>query len=171
MDVEELRRSQRRCRKNQRPEKLTELPLISVSASVSGSQDSEDDDEDASTPSAETGEKNLLSMLSISTESLDFVGKREKFLKNTFESLSGTEVDADRNNDTAARNVAVINATKQTRSDNETSSKREELQRRIEETRRKLQSCLELNCGPACGEVRERDRVACPLEPHMVAQS
>ncbi|CAG2054812.1 unnamed protein product, partial [Timema podura] len=140
MDVEELRRSQRRCRKNQRPEKLTELPLISVSASVSGSQDSEDDDEDASTPSAETGERNLLSMLSISTESLDFVGKREKFLKNTFESLSGTEVDADRNNDTAARNVAVINATKQTRSDNETSSKREELQRRIEETRRKLQS-------------------------------
>nr|CAD7427073.1 unnamed protein product [Timema monikensis] len=163
MDVEELRRSQRRLRKNQRPEKLTELPLISVSASVSGSQDSEDDDEDALTPSAETGERNLLSMLSISTESLDFVGKREKFLKNTFESLSGTEVDADRNNDTGgtsissqflvrtsqninylttpfARNVAVINATKQTRSDNETSSKREELQRRIEETRRKLQS-------------------------------
>jgi exosome complex RNA-binding protein Rrp42 (RNase PH superfamily) len=38
------------------------------------------------------------------------------------------------------RNVAVINAAKQTRVDSETSKKREELQRRIEETRRKLQS-------------------------------
>lgn len=38
------------------------------------------------------------------------------------------------------RNVAVINAAKQTRVDSETSKKREELQRRIEETRRKLQN-------------------------------
>lgn len=38
------------------------------------------------------------------------------------------------------RNVAVINAAKQTRVDSQTSKKREELQRRIEETRRKLQS-------------------------------
>jgi hypothetical protein len=38
------------------------------------------------------------------------------------------------------RNVAVINAAKQTRVDSETSKKREELLRRIEETRRKLQS-------------------------------
>jgi hypothetical protein len=38
------------------------------------------------------------------------------------------------------RNVAVINAAKQTRVESETSKKREELQRRIEETRRKLQS-------------------------------
>jgi hypothetical protein len=38
------------------------------------------------------------------------------------------------------RNVAVIIAAKKTRVDDETSKKREELQRRIEETRRKLQS-------------------------------
>lgn len=40
MDVEELRRSQRRHRKA-RPERPTDIPLVSVS----GSQDSDDDDE------------------------------------------------------------------------------------------------------------------------------
>jgi hypothetical protein len=65
MDVEELRRSQRRIKKNYRPEQLTDLPLISVSASVSGSQESDEDDDEVSTPSAETAERNLLSMLSL----------------------------------------------------------------------------------------------------------
>ncbi|XP_069702772.1 mitogen-activated protein kinase-binding protein 1-like isoform X3 [Periplaneta americana] len=161
MDVEELRRSQRRMKKNQRPERLTDLPLISVSASVSGSQESDEDDDEVSTPSADTAERNLLSMLSVSsTESLDRVGQREKYLKNTFESLSGAEQEATKDaagtsissqflvranqggmfSTSTLRNVAVINAAKQTRVDSETSKKREELQRRIEETRRKLQS-------------------------------
>lgn len=65
MDVEELRRSQRRLKKNQRPERLTDLPLISVSASVSGSQESDEDDDEVSTPSADTAERNLLSLLSV----------------------------------------------------------------------------------------------------------
>ncbi|PNF17421.1 hypothetical protein B7P43_G02967 [Cryptotermes secundus] len=161
MDVEELRRSQRRLKKNQRPERLTDLPLVSVSASVSGSQESDEDDDEVSTPSADTAERNLLSLLSVSsTESLDHVGQREKYLKNTFESLSGAEQEATK--DAAGtsissqflvrlsqggplcsptlRNVEVINAAKQTRVNSETSKKREELQRRIEETRRKLQS-------------------------------
>lgn len=64
MDVEELRRSQRRLRKNQRPERLSDLPLVSPSG-VSGSQDSDDDDEEVSTPSADTAERNLMSMLSV----------------------------------------------------------------------------------------------------------
>ncbi|XP_021926195.1 mitogen-activated protein kinase-binding protein 1 isoform X3 [Zootermopsis nevadensis] len=161
MDVEELRRSQRWMKKNQRPERLTDLPLVSVSASVSGSQDSDEDDDEVSTPSAETAERNLLSMLSVSsTESLDHVGQREKYLKNTFESLSGAEQEATKDaagtsissqflvranqggplSSSTLRNVAVINAAKQTRVDSQTSKKREELQRRIEETRRKLQS-------------------------------
>lgn len=38
------------------------------------------------------------------------------------------------------RNAAVVNATKQARGDADVVKKREELQRRIEETRRKLQS-------------------------------
>jgi hypothetical protein len=33
-------------------------------------------------------------MYSSSTESLDLVGQREKYLKNTFESLSGAEQDS-----------------------------------------------------------------------------
>lgn len=38
------------------------------------------------------------------------------------------------------RNVAVINAAKQIKTDPEATKKREELNKRIEETRRKLQS-------------------------------
>lgn len=38
------------------------------------------------------------------------------------------------------RNAAVVNATKHARGDVDVTKKREELQRRIEETRRKLQS-------------------------------
>lgn len=43
-------------------------------------------------------------------------------------------------NATKIRNAAVVNATKHTRGDIDVAKKREELQRRIEETRRKLQS-------------------------------
>ncbi|KAG8229699.1 hypothetical protein J437_LFUL009824 [Ladona fulva] len=208
MDVEELRRSQRRLKKP-RPERGTgsqsgtsssgptskiSVPLISVSAatgsSVSGSQDSEEEDleeeeedEDetaASTPSADASDRNLLSMLSMSTESLDRVGQREKFMKNTYESLTtgGEENGGEERSPTSTkggsissqfrgpgipggsaegssnsgsmgsttsststlRNVAVINAARQIRQDSESIKKREELMRRIEETRRKLQS-------------------------------
>ncbi|XP_071441764.1 uncharacterized protein Wdr62 isoform X3 [Hetaerina americana] len=223
MDVEELRRSQRRLKKP-RPERLAipsvgggqsqggsgglsvggggagskmSVPMISVSAatgsSVSGSQDSEEeeleeeeeeeDETAASTPSADASDRNLMSMLSMSTESLDHVGHREKFLKNTFESLSGgtedgceggtersptnakggstsissqfrgptvsgnstegsnpTSVGSSTSSSSTLRNVAVINAARQIRHDSETLKKREELLRRLEETRRKLQS-------------------------------
>jgi hypothetical protein len=65
MDVEELRRSQKRVKKNYHPEQLTDLPLVSVSASVSGSQESDEDDDEVSTPSADAAERNPLSMLSV----------------------------------------------------------------------------------------------------------
>ena len=42
-----------------------------------------------STPSADTAERNIMSMLSVSTESIDRVGRRENFLKTNFESLEG----------------------------------------------------------------------------------
>lgn len=35
----------------------------------------------------------LLSFLLLSSESLDVMGQREKYLKNTFDSLSGAEQD------------------------------------------------------------------------------
>lgn len=50
--------------------------------------------------------------------------------------LSGGEV----NTTAKIRNAAVVNATKYARGDIDVVKKREELQRRIEETRRKLQS-------------------------------
>ncbi|KAK2583707.1 hypothetical protein KPH14_009627 [Odynerus spinipes] len=156
MDVEELRRSQRR----QKKPRSTESGRTSE-MTASGSQDDSDSEGGASTPSAE---RNPLSMLSeASSEGFDQLAKqshREKYLKNAFESLSGAEEPTNRvkttsissqfhgrvnngtesNNGNKVRNAAVVNATKHARGDADIVKKREELQRRIEETRRKLQS-------------------------------
>nr|XP_012217688.1 PREDICTED: mitogen-activated protein kinase-binding protein 1 isoform X2 [Linepithema humile]XP_012217689.1 PREDICTED: mitogen-activated protein kinase-binding protein 1 isoform X2 [Linepithema humile]XP_012217690.1 PREDICTED: mitogen-activated protein kinase-binding protein 1 isoform X2 [Linepithema humile] len=155
MDVEELRRSQRRQKrlKNAENGRTSEL-------TASGSQDESDSEGGASTPSAE---RNPLSMLSeASSEGFDQLAKqshREKYLKNAFESLSGAEEPPNRvkatsissqfhgrlsggesNASAKIRNAAVVNATKHARSDADVMKKREELQRRIEETRKKLQN-------------------------------
>ncbi|XP_033221790.1 mitogen-activated protein kinase-binding protein 1 isoform X2 [Belonocnema kinseyi] len=158
MDVEELRRSQRRSKKP----KSTESGRNEIMAS--GSQDDSDSEGGASTPSAE---RNPLSMLSeASSEGFDQLSNqthREKFLKNAFESLSGAEEPTNRTKSTSIssqfhgrasgcveissnklRNAAVLNAAKQIRGDADMAKKREELQRRIEETRRKLQSKKEI---------------------------
>ncbi|XP_078051188.1 WD repeat domain 62 isoform X2 [Augochlora pura] len=157
MDVEELRRSQRRQKKPRNGDSGRTSELT-----ASGSQDDSDSEGGASTPSAE---RNPLSMLSeASSEGFDQLAKqshREKFLKNAFESLSGAEEPSNRSPKTTSissqfhgrlsggtdgsgnnkvRNQAVVNATKQARGDADVTKKREELQRRIEETRRKLQS-------------------------------
>ncbi|CAL7952430.1 unnamed protein product [Xylocopa violacea] len=158
MDVEELRRSQRRQKKPRNGESGRASELT-----ASGSQDDSDSEGGASTPSAE---RNPLSMLSeASSEGFDQLAKqshREKYLKNAFESLSGAEEPTNRTAKTTSissqfhgrlsgggdnggnggkiRNAAVVNATKQARGDADVAKKREELQRRIEETRRKLQS-------------------------------
>ncbi|XP_011861158.1 PREDICTED: uncharacterized protein LOC105558201 isoform X2 [Vollenhovia emeryi] len=156
MDVEELRRSQRRQKKLKNAENGRTSELT-----ASGSQDESDSEGGASTPSAE---RNPLSMLSeASSEGFDQLAKqshREKYLKNAFESLSGAEEPPNRPKTTSissqfhgrlsggesnaaagkTRNAAVVNATKHARGDVDVAKKREELQRRIEETRRKLQS-------------------------------
>ncbi|KAK7084633.1 mitogen-activated protein kinase binding protein 1 [Halocaridina rubra] len=133
MDVEELRRSQRRHRKA-RPERPTDIPLVSVS----GSQDSDDDEDEVSTPSADTAERNIMSMLSVSTESIDRVGRRENFLKTNFESLEG---EMSRPEKEGIKNKNSISYKFNSRNkDSHVSSKREELLKRIEETRKKLQS-------------------------------
>ncbi|XP_024887681.1 mitogen-activated protein kinase-binding protein 1 isoform X5 [Temnothorax curvispinosus] len=155
MDVEELRRSQRRQKKLKNAENGRTSELT-----ASGSQDESDSEGGASTPSAE---RNPLSILSeASSEGFDQLSKqshREKYLKNAFESLSGAEEPPNRAKATSIssqfhgrlsggegnaaakiRNAAVVNATKHARGDIDVAKKREELQRRIEETRRKLQS-------------------------------
>ncbi|XP_023288877.1 mitogen-activated protein kinase-binding protein 1 isoform X2 [Orussus abietinus] len=154
MDVEELRRSQKRSKKPRATESGRTSELT-----ASGSQDDSDSEGGASTPSAE---RNPLSMLSeASSEGFDQLtnqSHREKFLKNAFESLSGADEPTNRTKTTSIssqfhgrsngggdtapklRNTAVVNATKHARGDIDIAKKREELQRRIEETRRKLQS-------------------------------
>merc|ERR550519_2546511 len=127
MDVEELRRSQRRYR-----------------AGRGRDHGSEEEDEECSTPSAENSDRNMASMLCVSMESVEQVGRRERFLQSTFESLSGGEElspnSANSNSISAQqRNAGTIAAARQTR-DADQNRRREELQRRIEETRQKLQN-------------------------------
>ncbi|EEB13348.1 hypothetical protein Phum_PHUM235960 [Pediculus humanus corporis] len=124
-NLEELRRYARKYKKQQvkTNNRLNTINLEHLSTasnpptSVSGSQDSDDDDlEDVSseteTPSIE---KSLgFGLTSASTESLDF------FVKNT----------------------AVLNAAKQTKTDIEKMKKREELKKRLEDTRRTLKIVL-----------------------------
>jgi len=147
MDVEELRRSQRRYRAGRRNQ--------------AGSDDEDDEDDlGSSTPSAEHSDKNIQSMLCVSMESVDQVGRRERFMQSNFESLSGGD-DASMTTSTNTtnsisgawretggqsatnsahqRNAGTIDAARRLR-DAEQNRRREELQRRIEETRMKLQN-------------------------------
>jgi len=137
MDVEELRRSQRRYRagRNSRVEP--------------GSEEEEEEEEmGINTPSAENSDKNF--MHGVSMESVDQVGRRERFMQSNFESLSGGDdqslpsttnsiSNAWREGSAHQRNAGTIEAARQTR-DAEQNRRREELQRRIEETRMKLQN-------------------------------
>jgi len=140
MDVEELRRSQRRYRAGR-------------SSRVEPGSDEEEEEEEmgSSTPSAENSDKNIMSMLCVSMESVDQVGRRERFMQSNFESLSGGDdqslsstttnsiSNAWREGSAHQRNAGTIAAARQMR-DAEQNRRREELQRRIEETRMKLQN-------------------------------
>jgi len=138
MDVDELRRSQRRFRGSR-------VDLVN----------SEDEDEEggSSTPSADHSDKNVHSLHCISMESVDQVGRRERFLQSNFESLSGGDEtmsslplntssisNAYREGGSAMqRNASTIEKARETRNA-EQNKRREELQKRIEETRTKLQN-------------------------------
>merc|ERR1719507_106313 len=141
MDVEELRRSQRRYRAGR-------------GGRLGQASDDEDDEDElgSSTPSAEHSDKNIQSMLCVSMESVDQVGRRERFMQSNFESLSGGDdgsnsaatnsiSNAWREGGSSAhqRNAGTIDAARRLR-DAEQNRRREELQRRIEETRMKLQN-------------------------------
>lgn len=147
IDVDELRKSQRK--------KKTTTPqiLIQQSSSTYGSQDSDDDDDEVSTPSGENTDRNPMSLFSISSESLDQLVSREKYLQSTFESMSGAETETNNHGSgtnntisskfltrTTDHNAAAINAVKQTKSDPEAMKKRQLLNRRIAETKKKLES-------------------------------
>ena len=90
-----------------------------------------------------------------STENVDLVGRRENFMKSNFESLSGVD-DLPSHNANQPNNMTISNryresgptavqrnaatiARAQSFRDNEQNKRREMLQKRIEETRKKLQ--------------------------------
>lgn len=85
MDVDELRKSQRRHKQAKKAATIgtnggssltvkLNQDLIASGASVSGSQDSDDDEDDASTPSGDNADRSLASTLGGSTESLNAAG-------------------------------------------------------------------------------------------------
>ncbi|KAJ8969563.1 hypothetical protein NQ314_001684 [Rhamnusium bicolor] len=142
IDADELRKSQR---KKKAPQILIQQPT------TYGSNESDDDEDDASTPSGENTDRNPMSLFSLSSESLDQLVSRERYLQSTFESMSGMENDIHTpTNKTSIsskfltrsgeRNLEAINAVKQTKSDPDAMKKRQELNKRIAETKKKLES-------------------------------
>ncbi|KAE9544023.1 hypothetical protein AGLY_001712 [Aphis glycines] len=148
LDSDALRMSQRKSKAIKQKDRLLSSGLTDLSShSMSGSQGSDEDDDDTSTPSVDHSDKNL-TMFSTSTERLDMIEKREQFLKNTFESLGGTETDFQDNKYHFPSKRSISSqykgnnngSTVQQNTNIESQSKREELQQRIEETRRTLQN-------------------------------
>lgn len=147
MDVDDLRQSLQRSkrRKNDPPK----IEVTDHDVSHSGSPQDSDEDEDISTPSCDNGDPNPLSG---SCESLDIDKQREKCLKSVFDSLSGAEVEdptvagttslsSQHLSRTPSRFAsAPLPAPRFTAIDPESARKREELNRRIRETKRQLES-------------------------------
>lgn len=103
MDVEELRKSQRRHKQAKKAAaggngsssltlKLNQ-DLVASGASVSGSQDSDDDDDDASTPSGDNADRSLASTLGGSTESLNAATGGKGFLQTALDGPASKAVE------------------------------------------------------------------------------
>ncbi|XP_050529445.1 mitogen-activated protein kinase-binding protein 1 [Daktulosphaira vitifoliae] len=140
-----LRMSQRKSKGVKQKDRLLSAGITDLSShSMSGSQGSDDDDDATSTPSGESTDKSQLMMFSTSNERLDLIEKREQFLKNTFESLGGVEqVHQDNKNHVSSKrsiSSQYKGSSVQQNTNIESQNKRNELQQRIEETRRTLQN-------------------------------
>ena len=75
-------------RKSQRRPRPSDLGQQSNPSNPSQESDFDEDEDGLSTP---TAEKSMTSMLSVSSENVDRVGRRERFMKNNFESLAGAD--------------------------------------------------------------------------------
>lgn len=84
IDADELRKSQRK-------KKTPQVVIQQAASSQYGINDSDDDDDEASTPSGENTDRNPMSLFSLSSESLDQLVCRERYLQSTFESMERTE--------------------------------------------------------------------------------
>ncbi|CAG9861239.1 unnamed protein product [Phyllotreta striolata] len=144
IDADELRKSQRK-------KKIPQVVVQQAASSTYGSNDSDDDDDEASTPSGDNTDRNPMSLFSLSSESLDQLVNRERYLQSTFESMSGGDVEHHTPTNktsisskfltkTNERNQEAINAVKQTKNDPDALRRRQELSKRVAETRKKLES-------------------------------
>ncbi|CAH0761745.1 unnamed protein product [Diatraea saccharalis] len=150
MDAEELRQSMRRSKRWKNDGPRLEIPASGTATSLSGSGHDSDDDE-VSTPSGDNADRNPLSG---SCESIDTAGRREHYLKSAFDSLCAADID----NSTVttghnslssqhlsrgpARNAPspAPRTPSKTPLDPEAARRREELNRRILETRKQLEN-------------------------------
>ncbi|CAH4032368.1 unnamed protein product [Pieris brassicae] len=135
MDETELRHSMRRSKRWTGETPRLDLP---PAASLSGSPHDSDEDE-VSTPSGDNADRNPLSG---SCESIDTAGRREKYIKSAFDSLSGVDMDNGNAANTGHNSLSAKHLSRgpTLRPDPEAIRNREELQRRIQETRRQLDS-------------------------------
>ncbi|XP_068622294.1 mitogen-activated protein kinase-binding protein 1 [Battus philenor] len=134
MDAEELRQSVRRSKRWKAESPRLELPPVATSLSGSGH---DSDDDEVSTPSGDNADRNPLSG---SCESIDTAGRREKYLKSAFDSLSGVELDSTLTGGNNSLSAQHLSRAPVARPDPEAVRRREELQRRILETRRQLEN-------------------------------
>ncbi|XP_041971032.1 mitogen-activated protein kinase-binding protein 1 isoform X2 [Aricia agestis] len=132
MDAAELRQSVRRSKRWAAPTTPAATPTPTIATSLSGSPHDSEDDE-VSTPSGDNGDRNPLSG---SCESIDTAGRREKYLKSAFDSLSGVEESTLPGGQRSLSSQHM----QQRVPDPEAARRREELQRRIRETRKQLES-------------------------------
>uniref|UniRef100_T1IQM5 MABP1/WDR62 second WD40 domain-containing protein n=1 Tax=Strigamia maritima TaxID=126957 RepID=T1IQM5_STRMM len=140
---DDLREAHRRNRKL-RAERPTDIPILQIAGTVR-STDSEEDEE-ATTPLSI--DQNVLSMFSMSTESLDRVGQREKFMKINFENLEGSLQDGENNDNRSSITARYLSKSQHPPRKTSTSKKvgkevlpspkRLETMKRMEETRKKL---------------------------------
>lgn len=184
IDADELRKSQRKMKRNALAKKNPILNLDITSYSVSGSQESDDDEDDddggGSTPSADNSEK----ASSLTLSSMDAFIQREKYLKGTYESLSGVEMDVSQTCDyqdkkltissqhhsynSEYRNQKIIQATIHNKNDIEATRKRQELQSRLEDIRGKLECAgthSSLKSSQSTMDLRRNDSYFVPLTP------
>ncbi|XP_076314517.1 mitogen-activated protein kinase-binding protein 1-like isoform X4 [Tachypleus tridentatus] len=156
---EDLRESRRKQRGSSKLERLRDIPVASDYNELNS------DDEDPATPVEEN--RSILHSLSFSTENLERLGKREKFMKSNYESLEKGPVDSQikkvtdnnigymprhsisakflaRSLQTASVRPTSSETEKEKGSDNQKAdskpNKREELTRALNEARKKLET-------------------------------
>ncbi|XP_050678210.1 mitogen-activated protein kinase-binding protein 1 isoform X3 [Leptidea sinapis] len=131
LDAAELRQSMRKAKRWGTDGPRLDLPTTSLSGTPHDS-----DDDEVSTPSGDNADRNPLSG---SCESIDTAGRRGKYVKSAFDSLSGANNDANVVN-SGTKSISSQHLSRGPVRDPEALRKREELERRIKETKRQLDS-------------------------------